>query len=112
MGINALIDFEFFAGSIDLDFFLVAMPYTLLDQKSLTTAMKVCVKRGIKIVLGAPFASGLLTNPNNLQVRYNYGPVPKKFVTCPRASKELEGLQCSFNGRSLTISPISSCYMF
>ena len=78
MGINALIDFEYFAGSIDLDFLLVAMPHTLLDQKSLTTAMKVCVERGIKIVLGASFASSLLTNPNNLQVRYNYGPVPKK----------------------------------
>ena len=78
MGINTLIDFKFFAGSIDLDFFLVAMHYTLLDQKSLTTAMEVCVERGIKIVLGAPFASVLLTNPNNLQVRYNYGPVSKK----------------------------------
>ena len=78
MGINALIDFEFFAASINLDFFLVAMPYTLLDQKSLRTAMKVCVERGIKIVLGAPFSSGLLTNPDNHEVRYNYGPVPKK----------------------------------
>lgn len=78
MGINALIDFEFFASSIDLDFFLVAMPYTLLDQTSLNTAMQICIERGIKIVLGAPFASGLLTNPNNPEVRYNYGPVPEK----------------------------------
>ena len=78
MGINALIDFEFFAESIDIDFFLVAMPYTLLDQKSLHTAMKVCIERGVKIVLGAPFASGLLTNPDNPKVRYNYGPVPRK----------------------------------
>ena len=64
MGINALIDFEFFASSIDLYFFLVAMPYKLLDQKSLNTAMKICIERKIKIVLGALFASGLLTNPN------------------------------------------------
>ena len=78
MGINALIDFEFFAENIDIDFFLVAMPYTLLDQKSLYTAMKVCIERGVKIVLGAPFASGLLTNPDNPEVRYNYGPVPRK----------------------------------
>lgn len=76
MGINALVDFEFFAECIDLDFFLVAMPYTLLDQKSLTTAMAKCLERGIKIVIGSPFASGLLTNPKNPNVRYNYGPVP------------------------------------
>ena len=71
MGINALIDFEFFMESIDIDFFLVAMPYTLLDQKSLHTAMKVCIERGVKIVLGAPFASGLLTNLDNPKVRCN-----------------------------------------
>lgn len=76
MGINALVDFEFFANRIDLDFFLVAMPYTLLDQNSLNTAMKRCIERGIKIVVGSPFASGLLTNPTNPDARYNYGPVP------------------------------------
>lgn len=76
MGINALVDFEFFADRIDLDFFLVAMPYTLLDQISLNTAMKTCADRGIKIVVGSPFASGLLTNPASPDVRYNYGPVP------------------------------------
>ena len=76
MGINSLVDFDFFAGHIDLDFFLVAMPYTLLDQNSLDTAMKKCIERGIKVVLGSPFASGLLTNPKNPNVRYNYGSVP------------------------------------
>ena len=76
MGINSLVDFDFFAGHIDLDFFLVAMPYTLLDQNSLYTAMKKCIERGIRVVLGSPFASGLLTNPKNPNVRYNYGPVP------------------------------------
>lgn len=76
MGINALVDFEFFADRIDLDFFLVAMPYTLLDQISLNTAMQRCVERGIKIVVGSPFASGLLTDPTNPDARYNYGPVP------------------------------------
>lgn len=76
MGINAQVDFEFFADRINLDFFLVAMPYTLLEQKVLNTAMQICLDRGIKIVIGSPFASGLLTNPTNPDVRYNYGPVP------------------------------------
>ena len=76
MGINALVDFEFFVERIELDFFLVAMPYTLLEQNALNTAMQTCLDRGIKIVIGSPFASGLLTNPTNPDVRYNYGPVP------------------------------------
>ena len=51
------------------------MPYTLLDQNSLDTAMKKCIEHCLLNVLGSPFASGLLTkkNPN---VRYNYGSVP------------------------------------
>ena len=76
IGINALVDFEFFAERIDLDFFLVAMPYTLLEQAALNTAMQTCLDRGKKIVIGSPFASGLLTNPSNPDVRYNYGSVP------------------------------------
>ncbi len=76
MGINALVDFEFFAERIDLDFFLVAMPYTLLEQAALNTAMQTCLDCGKKIVIGSPFASGLLTNPSNPDVRYNYGSVP------------------------------------
>lgn len=76
MGINIHDDFEFFADWIDVDFFLVAMPYTLLDQSSLNGPMERCVARGIKIIVGAPFASGLLTNPSDPSLSYNYGPTP------------------------------------
>lgn len=76
MGINALVDFEYFANRLPVGFFLVAMPYTLLDQDALHSAMKVCLARNIKIVIGAPFASGLLTDPTNPDILYNYGPVP------------------------------------
>ncbi len=77
MGINALVDFEYFAERLPVDFFLVAMPYTLLDQDALNSAMKVCLERNIKIVIGAPFASGLLADPTNPDILYNYGPVPE-----------------------------------
>ncbi len=76
MGINALSDFTEFAPWIDVDFFLVAMPYTLLDQGALGGPMQACVDRGIKVIIGAPFASGLLTNPGNPNLTYGYGPVP------------------------------------
>jgi D-threo-aldose 1-dehydrogenase len=76
MGINDLAAFTHFADWIDVDFFLVAMPYTLLDQSSLHGPMAACIQRGIKVIIGSPFASGLLTNPSNPNLTYNYAPVP------------------------------------
>jgi D-threo-aldose 1-dehydrogenase len=45
---------------VPLDFCIVAMPYTLLDQSGLHTGMKRCVDEGISVIIGAPYASGIL----------------------------------------------------
>lgn len=74
MGINALEDFADLASWIEVDFFLVAMPYTLLDQASLAGPMAECARRGIRVVIGAPLASGLLTDPTRPGLRYAYEP--------------------------------------
>ena len=74
VGINVLEDFADLADWIDVDYFLVAMPYTLLDQCALAGPMARCIERNIKIVIGAPFASGLLTDPAQPGLRYNYAP--------------------------------------
>ena len=58
MGINEPPEFERFAAYLPVDFFVVAMPYTLLEQGVLDTAMKACVDRGIRVIIGAPFALG------------------------------------------------------
>lgn len=42
------------------DFWLVAMPYTLLRQEMLDAEFGICEERGISVVLGAPFQSGIL----------------------------------------------------
>jgi D-threo-aldose 1-dehydrogenase len=44
----------------DLDVFLVAGPYTLLDQEILLTELARCHQAGIRIVIGAAFRYGLL----------------------------------------------------
>lgn len=51
----------------DIDFFLVAMPYTLLDQDGLEE-LNLCAARGVSVVIGAPFASGVLVGG----LTYNY----------------------------------------
>ncbi|WP_226783066.1 aldo/keto reductase [Oceaniglobus trochenteri] len=72
MGMNTHEDFTHFAGRVDVDFFLVAMPYTLLDQAALAGPMQVCQERGIAVVIGAPFASGLLADPRAAGATYGY----------------------------------------
>jgi D-threo-aldose 1-dehydrogenase len=73
MGINTGIALETAARSVALDFVLVAMPYTLLDQGSLHTGMAACTQRGISVIIGSPLASGILATGPNGQARYNYG---------------------------------------
>lgn len=77
MGINALDDFARVADWIDLDVFLVAMPYTLLDQAALHGPMASCERRGIRVIVGSPFCSGVLTNPSDPALTYGYRPVPE-----------------------------------
>jgi D-threo-aldose 1-dehydrogenase len=72
MGTNTPHALEKIAPSVELDFVLVAMPYTLLDQTSLHTGMAACATRGISVVIGAPFASGILATGPGGSARYGY----------------------------------------
>jgi D-threo-aldose 1-dehydrogenase len=63
-----------FPERIDLDFFLVAMPYTLLDQSPLDDSFRRCAERGVGIVIGSPYASGILATGPVAGARYNYAP--------------------------------------
>lgn len=65
-GINDLGLMPRFLDIGDIDSFLVAMPYTLLDQEVLDAEFPACVERGVGFVIGAVFASGILAK----------GPVP------------------------------------
>ena len=63
-----------FLDLIDVDFFLVAMPYTLLDQQVLDSEFPRCAERGIGFVIGAVFASGILATGAVQGARYAYAP--------------------------------------
>jgi len=59
-GINEGPMITHFLDRVDLDFFLVAMPYTLVDQTPLDEAFPRCDASGIGIIIGSPYASGIL----------------------------------------------------
>ena len=49
------------------------MPYTLLDQSALQHGMKRCADESISIIIGAPYASGILATGPVEGARYRYG---------------------------------------
>jgi D-threo-aldose 1-dehydrogenase len=63
-----------FLGKFDIDYFLVAMPYTLLDQSALDLEFPMCKERGVGIIIGAPFASGILATGAIKEAQYGYVP--------------------------------------
>ncbi|MGN6488649.1 MAG: aldo/keto reductase [Devosia sp.] len=73
MGMNAAESLVNIAPLVPLDFCIVAMPYTLLDQGSLNTGMQRCLDEGISVVIGAPYASGILATGPIEGARYRYG---------------------------------------
>jgi D-threo-aldose 1-dehydrogenase len=85
MGMNTLADFTAIAPWIEVDFFLVALPYTLADQAALHGPMADCLRRGIKVVIGAPFASGLMADPSAPGVMYAYRPAEPAMVAKAKA---------------------------
>src|ERR1700687_2426577 len=73
-GINELGMIPRFLDLIDVDFFLVALPYTLLDQQVLESEFPRCVEKGIGFVVGAVVGSGILATGGVQGARYAYSP--------------------------------------
>jgi D-threo-aldose 1-dehydrogenase len=57
---------------VDPDLFLLAGRYTLLEQEPLDTLFPQCIKRGVGIVIGGPYNSGVLAG----RTTFNYGDIP------------------------------------
>ena len=55
------------------------MPYTLINQETLDEIFPECKKRGIGIIIGAPFSSGILATGVTNNAKYNYRK-PSKFI--------------------------------
>ena len=64
----------------DFDLFLLAGRYTLLEQDSLESFLPLCEARGIGIVLGGPYNSGILASGPVPGAYYNYDPAPEPIL--------------------------------
>ena len=61
-----------FAERVALDYFLLAMPYSLVEQELLDGELSYCSEHDIGIIKGAPYASGILATGAVPGATYNY----------------------------------------
>jgi D-threo-aldose 1-dehydrogenase len=73
-GVNEWEVCERLLGMGDFDCFLLAGRYTLLEQNALDSFLPLCLRRGVSIILGGPFNSGILATGPVDGARYNYQP--------------------------------------
>ena len=75
-GFNTTAAMKSLLDEIDIDYALVAHPYTLLDQAALRVGMPQCLARNISAIVGAPFASGILATGSGASATYAYRTAP------------------------------------
>ena len=64
----------------DFDLFLLAGRYTLLEQEALTSFLPLAQERGIGIVIGGPYNSGILATGPVEGAYYDYEPAPQEIL--------------------------------
>ncbi|MBF2734642.1 MAG: aldo/keto reductase [Betaproteobacteria bacterium AqS2] len=86
----------------DLDTCLLAGRYTLLEQHAAASLMPLCVERGVKLILGGVFNSGLLVSDDIPNATWNYQPAPPEQVKRALQLKEI----CARHGVPLPAAAI------
>jgi D-threo-aldose 1-dehydrogenase len=90
LGVN---EWEAIADAIrefDLDCSLLAGRYTLLDQTAMDTLFPECERRGVAIIAGAIFSSGILAGGSNGPIRkYNYQVAPPEVLDRVRSIERI-----------------------
>ncbi|ART71835.1 pyridoxal 4-dehydrogenase [Mycobacterium dioxanotrophicus] len=90
----------------DVDICLLAGRYTLLEQEPLDTLFPLCAERGIGIVLGGVYNSGVLATGPVCGARFNYGPAPAEIMA---KAADLEQI-CRKHGVALPAVAVQFAY--
>jgi len=73
-----------FINETDIDVVLIALRYTLLDQSAATELLPTALKKGVSVIAGGVFNSGILTSPK-AGATFNYEPASPEVLA--RAQK-------------------------
>jgi D-threo-aldose 1-dehydrogenase len=80
IGVNDADVAERFVREADLDCVLLAGRYSLLEQPALDRFLPLALERGVGVMLGGVFNSGILATGAVAGARYNYRPAPPDVV--------------------------------
>ncbi|MFD2261603.1 aldo/keto reductase [Lacibacterium aquatile] len=69
-----------FANAGDFDTMLLAGRYSLLEQPAIDEFLPLALKKGIGVMLGGVFNSGILASGPIAGAKYNYGPAPAEIL--------------------------------
>lgn len=75
----------------EFDLFLLAGRYTLLEQPAAASFLPYCSSRGIGVVIGGPFNSGILATGARPGARYNYAPADEHVLERVRRLEKVCG---------------------
>jgi D-threo-aldose 1-dehydrogenase len=101
VGMNQTAMLARFAREAPFDMFLAAGRYTLLDQEALDELIPECERRGISIIVGGVYNSGILANPTP-GATFNYTQAPRDVLEKAQRIQTV----CSRHGVSLMAAAI------
>jgi D-threo-aldose 1-dehydrogenase len=78
IGVNEVEVCLFLLENVELDVILLAGRYTLLDRRAADALLPLCLERGVRVIIGGPYNSGILAQPTASQraPRYDYEAPP------------------------------------
>jgi D-threo-aldose 1-dehydrogenase len=101
---------------VELDVILLAGRYTLLDRRADAELLPLCQERGVRVIIGGPYNSGILATPTAQQrdPHYDYGAPPAPILaraaelerTCQRHGVELGAAALQFPLRHAAVASV------
>ena len=76
-----------FIKNFDLDIVLLAGRFTLLDHDAYDEFLPLCAERGVMLVIGGPYNSGILARDLDGPVTFNYVPPEEKWLVRAKSLK-------------------------
>ena len=86
IGVNEIAVCESLIDRIDLDVVMIAGRYTLLDQQAGDRLLPLCLERGVRVISAAPYNSGILAQPIEVEVHRHYDYVAAPAEMADRAA--------------------------
>ena len=89
LGVNEWLVCSQIMDEFDVDCFLLAGRFTLLEQAPLDEFLPKCVERGVSIIIGGPYNSGILATDDRRRATYDYKPAPEALWQKAQATRRM-----------------------